>query len=163
MYLTAQRLFLFVTGLWVGLILTLGYVVAPHLFATLSDSQVAGMVAGGLFKLEGRISLILGLLLIVLANLLIKRGLPMYRNIRWYLLAILSCSVVIAFILQPMMNGLREEALSHGFPVMLSPLAKQFAWLHGGSSLLYLIHSLLALWVLWRLTVMTTKTVQPAD
>jgi hypothetical protein len=50
------------------------------------------------------------------------------------------------------MNAMREEALSQGFPVMLSPLAASFGGLHGISSILYLIQTLLGLVLLWRLT-----------
>ena len=152
MHITAQRVFVFILTLWVGSIITVGYLVAPTLFATLSDRQVAGMVAGSLFRLEGTISMVLSVALIVFANLLVKRGLDRYKNIRWYLLAMLLCAAVTAFILQPMMNSLREEALSHGFPVMLSPLAAQFGQLHGISSALYLVQSLIGLVLLWRLT-----------
>lgn len=152
MHITAQRVFVFILTLWVGSIITVGYLVAPTLFATLSDRQVAGMVAGSLFRLEGTISMVLSVALIVFANLLVKRGLDRYKNIRWYLLAMLLCAAATAFILQPMMNSLREEALSHGFPVMLSPLAAQFGQLHGISSALYLLQSLIGLVLLWRLT-----------
>ena len=152
MHITAQRVFVFILTLWVGSIITVGYLVAPTLFTTLSDRQVAGMVAGSLFRLEGTISMVLSVALIVFANLLVKRGLDRYKNIRWYLLAMLICAAATAFILQPMMNSLREEALSHGFPVMLSPLAAQFGQLHGISSALYLVQSLIGLVLLWRLT-----------
>ena len=152
MHITAQRVFVFILTLWVGSIITVGYLVAPTLFATLSDRQVAGMVAGSLFRLEGTLSMVLSVALIVFANLLVKRGLDRYKNIRWYLLAMLLCAAVTAFILQPMMNSLREEALSHGFPVMLSPLANQFGQLHGISSAIYLVQSLIGLVLLWRLT-----------
>ena len=152
MHLTAQRVFVFILTLWVGSIITVGYLVAPTLFATLSDRQVAGMVAGSLFRLEGTISMVLSVALIVFANLLVKRGLDRYKNIRWFLLAMLLCAATTAFILQPMMNSLREEALSHGFPVMLSPLAAEFDRLHAVSSALYLVQSLIGLVLLWRLT-----------
>ncbi len=152
MHITAQRVFVFILTLWVGSIITVGYLVAPTLFATLSDRQVAGMVAGSLFRLEGTISMVLSVALIVFANLLVKRGLDRYKNIRWFLLAMLLCAAITAFVLQPMMNSLREEALSHGFPVMLSPLAAEFGRLHAISSALYLVQSLIGLVLLWRLT-----------
>ena len=151
MHQTAQRLFVFILTLWVGTLITIGYIVAPTLFATL-DSQVAGMIAGKFFRIEGTISMILSAGLIVFANLLVKRGLDRYQSIRWYLLAMLICAAIVAFILQPMMNSLREEALSHGFPVMLSPLAETFGRLHGASSALYLLQSLIGLVLLWRFT-----------
>ena len=152
MYITAQRVFLYVFSLWLGSLVTIGYLVAPVLFATLSDTQIAGMIAGRLFRIEGAISLVLGVALIVFANLLVKRGLTRYKQVRWYLLMMLVSAATVSFVLQPMMNALREEALSHGFPVMLSPLAKSFGQLHGISSTLYLIQSLIGLILLWRLS-----------
>ena len=152
MHITAQRVFIFILTLWVGGIITVDYIVTPTLFATLSDSQVAGMVAGALFRVEGIISMILSVGLIVFANLLVKRGCGRYKNIRWYLLAMLICSVISAFVLEPMMDSLREEALSHGFPVMLSPLAQAFSRLHIFASIVYLLQSLIGLVLLWRLS-----------
>jgi len=152
MHITAQRVFVFILTLWVGGIITVDYIVTPTLFATLSDSQVAGMVAGALFRVEGIISMILSVGLIVFANLLVKRGCGRYKNIRWYLLAMLICSVISAFVLEPMMDSLREEALSHGFPVMLSPLAQAFGRLHIFASIVYLLQSLIGLVLLWRLS-----------
>ena len=152
MHTTAQRVFVYIFALWLGSLVTIGYVVAPVLFATLHDTQVAGMIAGQLFRIEGTISLVLGVALIVFANLLVKRGLAHYKHVRWYLLAMLIGAAVVAFILQPMMNAMREEALAQGFPVMLSPLAASFGRLHGVSSVLYLIQTLLGLVLMWRLT-----------
>lgn len=152
MHTTAQRVFVYIFALWLGSLVTIGYVVAPVLFATLHDTQVAGMIAGQLFRIEGTISLVLGVALIVFANLLVKRGLAHYKHVRWYLLAMLIGAAIVAFILQPMMNAMREEALAQGFPVMLSPLAASFGRLHGVSSILYLIQTLLGLVLMWRLT-----------
>ncbi|QWD80672.1 DUF4149 domain-containing protein [Polynucleobacter sp. MWH-Spelu-300-X4] len=152
MHTTAQRVFVYIFALWLGSLVTIGYVVAPVLFATLHDTQVAGMIAGQLFRIEGTISLVLGVALIVFANLLVKRGLVHYKQVRWYLLAMLIGAAIVAFILQPMMNAMREEALAQGFPVMLSPLAASFGRLHGVSSVLYLIQTLLGLVLMWRLT-----------
>lgn len=152
MHTTAQRVFVYIFALWLGSLVTIGYVVAPVLFATLHDTQVAGMIAGQLFRIEGTISLVLGVALIVFANLLVKRGLAHYKQVRWYLLAMLIGAAIVAFILQPMMNAMREEALAQGFPVMLSPLAASFGRLHGVSSVLYLIQTLLGLVLMWRLT-----------
>lgn len=152
MHITAQRVFVYILTLWVGSIITVGYIVTPTLFATLSDRQVAGMVASALFRVEGIISMTLSVGLIVFANLLVKRGCGRYKNIRWYLLTMLICAGVSAFIFEPMMDSLREEALSHGFPVMLSPLAEAFSRLHTYSSILYLLQSLIGLVLLWRLS-----------
>ena len=151
-YLGAQRLFTLVTGIWVGSIFTSAYLVAPTIFNTLTDRQVAGMVAGSIFRVEALISSIVCIALMVLANLLINRGLTHYRIIRWLLLGILLCSLAALFIFIPWMNTLRDEALIQGMPVMLSPSAGLFSKLHGASSLVYLIQSALGLYLLWRLT-----------
>lgn len=111
MFLTAQRVFLYIFALWLGSLVTVGYVVAPVLFATLNDTQVAGMIAGQLFRIEGAVSLILGVALMVFANLLVKRHVERFRQVRWFLLVMLICAAVVVFILQPVMNAMREEAL----------------------------------------------------
>jgi hypothetical protein len=152
MYVTAQRLFLYIFALWLGSLVTIGYVVAPVLFATLNDSQLAGMVAGRLFRIQGLISLISGVALLVFANLLVKRDLARYRKVRWYLLAMLSCTAVSFFVLQPMMSAMKEEAFIRALPVMLSPLASSFKVLHGISSILYVTQTVIGLVLLWRLT-----------
>ena len=46
MHGTAQRVFVFALALWVGSLITIGYIVAPALFITLEDPQAAGAVAG---------------------------------------------------------------------------------------------------------------------
>lgn len=148
----AQRLFILIAGLWVGSLLAVGYLVAPAIFSTMTDRQAAGMVAGSIFKLEAYLSLILCIGLMVLANLLVNRGLNQFRLIRWLLLAMLLCSVAAAFILIPWMNALRDNALLQGMPVMLSPSATLFGRLHGVSSILFMLQSLLGITLVWRLT-----------
>jgi len=151
-YRVAQRLFLFIASLWVGSLITVGYLVAPTLFATLTDRQVAGMVAGAIFKAEAYISLVLCVGLLVLANLLVSRGLQTYRAIRWILLAMLICAAAGSFVLMPWMESLREEALLQGMPVRYSPLAGLFSTLHGVSSAIFLLQSLLGIYLVWRLS-----------
>ena len=151
-HLVAQRLFIVIAGLWVGSILTVGYVVAPAIFSTMTDRQAAGMVAGSIFKLEAYLSLIVCIGLMVLANLLVNRGLNQFRLIRWILLVMLLCSIAAAFIFIPWMNTLRDNALAQGMPVMLSPSAALFGRLHGASSILFMLQSLLGITLVWRLT-----------
>jgi hypothetical protein len=148
----AQRLFLFVSSLWVGSLITVGYLVAPTLFATLTDRQVAGMVAGAIFQVEAYVSLVLCVALLVLANLLVSRGLQAYRAIRWILLAMLLCAAIGSFVLMPWMDKLREDALLQGMPVMYSASANLFATLHGIASSVFLVQSLLGIYLVWRLT-----------
>jgi hypothetical protein len=151
-HIGAQRLFMLVAGLWIGSILTTGYLVAPAIFNTLTDRQVAGMVAGSIFRVEALLSTVVCIALMVLANLLVNRGLDQYRLIRWLLLAMLLCSLAATFIFIPWMNTLRDEALLQGMPVMLSPSANIFARLHGASSIVFVIQSVLGMYLFWRLT-----------
>lgn len=148
----AQRLFILIVGLWVGSLLAVGYLVAPAIFSTMTDRQAAGMVAGSIFKLEAYLSLIVCIGLMVLANLLVNRGLNQFRFIRWLLLVMLLCSMAAAFIFIPWMNALRDEALLQGMPVMLSPSAALFGRLHGASSILFMLQSFLGIYLVWRLT-----------
>jgi hypothetical protein len=152
MHAGAQRLFVLVAGLWVGSILTAGYLVAPTIFGTLTDRQVAGMVAGSIFKVEAYLSTIVCIALMVLANLLVNRGLRQYKIIRVILLGMLFCSVAASFVFIPWMNTLRDQALLNGMPVMLSPSADVFSKLHGASSIFFMIQSALGLYLVWRLT-----------
>jgi hypothetical protein len=151
-HMGAQRLFILIAGLWVGSLLAVGYLVAPAIFSTMSDRQAAGMVAGSVFKLEAYLSLIVCIGLMVLANLLVNRGLNQFRVIRWLLLAMLLCSLAAAFVFIPWMNTLRDNALDQGMPVMLSPSATLFGRLHGASSILFMLQSLLGIFLVWRLT-----------
>jgi hypothetical protein len=148
----AQRLFILVAGIWVGSLLTVGYLVAPSIFNTLTDRQVAGVVAGNIFRVEALFSCIVCIALMVLANLLVNRGLSQYRPIRWLLLAMLLCSLAASLIFIPWLNALRDDALMQGMPVMLSPSADMFAKLHGASSVVFVIQSALGIYLLWRLT-----------
>ena len=148
----AQRLFLFVSSLWVGSLITVGYLVAPPLFATLTDRQLAGIVAVAIFQVEAYVSLVLCVALLVLANLLVSRGLQAYRAIRWILLAMLVCAALGSFVLMPWMENLREDALLQGMPVMSSPSARLLPPLHAISSSVFLDHSLLCISLDWRLT-----------
>jgi len=50
------------------------------------------------------------------------------------------------------MNALRDDALLQGMPVMLSPSATLFGRLHGVSSILFMLQSLLGIFLVWRLT-----------
>jgi hypothetical protein len=152
MHAGAQRLFILVAGLWVGSILTVGYLVAPVIFSTLTDRQVAGMVAGSIFKVEAYLSTIICIALMVLANLLVTRGLTQYKIIRLILLGMLLCSIAASFVFIPWMNTLRDQALLNGMPVMLSPSADVFGKLHGASSIVFMIQSALGLYLVWRLT-----------
>jgi hypothetical protein len=147
-----QRLFLLIAGLWVGSLFTVGYLVVPTIFNALQDRQVAGMIAAAIFQAEAYVSVLVCVTLLLMANNLIKRNIEHYRSTRWVILVLLLISALTCFGFIPYMDALRQEALLLGVPVMASPSASLFGRLHGISSGLFLMQSLLGLWMVWRLT-----------
>jgi Domain of unknown function (DUF4149) len=148
--LMPHRFFRLLTVVWVGSLLTIGYAVAPVLFTTL-DRSTAGSVAAQLFRIQGVIGVVCGVLLLGLANLLVRRGSGAYRRLRWLLAGMLVCVLVGYFALQPFMNAIRVAALEAGSDVGHSVYATRFGILHGVSSLFYLVESLLGLALVWLL------------
>ncbi len=147
-----QRIFRLIAGLWVGSYICVGFLVVPILFSSLGDRQVAGMVAASLFKTTAYIGVIVGFVLMLMANYLVRNQLSPFRYTRWLLLGILTCSVAAAFILIPWMNSLKVQASILGLPIRESDLYSLFNRLHGASSILFTIQSLLGLAVVWRIT-----------
>ncbi|MFC0398579.1 DUF4149 domain-containing protein [Paraburkholderia rhizosphaerae] len=147
-----HRLFRLLTVVWVGSLLTVGYMVVPVLFASL-DRVTAGSVAAQLFRIEGIIGVVCGVLLLALSNVLIRRGERAYKKLRWLVAAMLVCVLIGYFAVEPFMNALRIAAQEAGTDVSHSVYASRFGMLHGVSSLFYLIESLLALALVWKLPV----------
>ena len=151
-HIRTQRIFSILSGLWVGSFIAVGFLVVPVLFSTLDDRQVAGMVAASLFRTTAYIGVALSAFLMVMANYLVRQGYQHYRLIRWILLGMLACTIVAAFIIIPWMNFLRDQALYAGLSVRESTNAMLFGRLHGVSSILFMIQSVLGLLLVWRAT-----------
>ncbi|HEX7913522.1 MAG TPA: DUF4149 domain-containing protein [Paraburkholderia sp.] len=149
-----HRFFRLLTVVWVGSLLTIGYAAAPVLFTSL-DRISAGAVAAQLFRIEGVLGAVCGILLLGLANVLVRRGGHAYRRLRWLIAAMLVCVLVGYFALQPFMNAMRIAALEAGSDVGHSAYAARFGILHGVSSLFYLVESLLGVALVWKLPVAT--------
>ena len=152
MQFNLQRLFSLVTGLWVGGLIAVGFLVTPILFSALGDRQVAGMVAGHLFRVEANLSVFLSVVLMILANVLVRQGNDQFRIARWTLLGMLACAISAAFILIPWMESVKDQALYVGMSVMESSFAELFTRLHNISSIVFSIQSLLGLFLAWNLT-----------
>lgn len=136
----ASRARLLVAVLWVGAIWTIGYVVAPTLFATLQDRTLAGTIAASMFRNEAYLSFICGVLLLVL----LVAFAPDYsvgerRKIFILIGAMLACTAINQLGLQPYMAELRAAAGG----IVSGDAKTQFGILHGVSSIIYLIKSLL--------------------
>lgn len=128
--------------LWIGGLWVIGYVVAPILFASLDERRLAGELAGHMFTAINYIGLGCGTLLLAFA--LLKPAGSVLKDKRVIaIFLMLALIVVSAFVLQPMMQELKQVGIVSG-----SDAAAQFGKLHGVSSVLYLVTSLLGLFVL---------------
>lgn len=142
------RVRLLIATLWVGSLWTVGYLVAPTLFVTLSDRVLAGAIAGSLFRVEAWLSFACALLLFVLIRAMPNAGTERKRML-WLPVAMLACTLLGYFCLQPFMAALREGAGPGD--VMESAARMRFGILHGISSALYLIESLLGVMLVLRI------------
>ncbi len=134
------RLRLLLATLWAGSLWTVGYVAAPTFFATLPDRMLAGTVAGNLFRVEAWLSMACGVLL--LALIAFARELPQRRTLLWLAAAMLVCTLVGYFGIQPWMAELKAAAGPEG--VMEGATRARFGMLHGVASVIYLVQSVLA-------------------
>jgi len=131
-----------ITALWVGSLWTVGYLVAPTLFATLTDRAQAGTIAGSMFRVEAWLSISCAVLLTVLLKACAPAVSSRQRiRVSVLILSMLAATLVSHFGLQPLMAAMRETAGPGG---VMNPDAKmQFGILHGISGTIYLIESLL--------------------
>jgi hypothetical protein len=136
---------LLVAALWAGSLWAVGYLVAPTLFATLSDRTLAGSIAGSMFHAEAMVSLGCGVAMGVLLWLATPDWTPKRRRTALLLIvAMVMCTVASHFGLQPMMAELRATGLVD------DAVKSRFGLLHGISSVIYLVQSLLAAWLVWK-------------
>ena len=134
------RLRVLLVTFWVGSAWTIGYVVAPLLFASLTDRAQAGTLAGLFFKAEAWISLICGASL--LAILWAETENPTRILQIKLVIVMMLCAVIGYFGLQPYMAELRAIAVQSG-GIMDDAMRTRFGVLHGVASVIYLLHSLL--------------------
>ena len=128
--------------LWVGGLWAIGYLVAPTIFATLADRQLAGLLAGKLFALIGWVGLFCAVYL--LFSMLLRLGVrALKRGFFWLLVVMLALTALSQFGIQPWLAQLKAAALPR--EVMESVLRDRFATWHGISSILYLVQSVLGL------------------
>lgn len=140
----SEALYLIAITLWVGGLWAIGYIAAPVLFANLGDRQLAGLVAGKLFALIGWVGLGCAAYLLLFVHL--RSGTGFFKStVFWLVLLMGLLTVVSQFGIQPLMAQLKADALPR--EVMESVLRDRFAAWHGISSILYLLQSLLGLWL----------------
>lgn len=128
-----------VLTVWLGMIWSVGYLVAPVLFETLDDRALAGLVAGHLFTAVAWVSLVAGPIMALLILATGERS--RRRNLKLICVVLVMASMVsVHWVFTPMMELAR---LPDGTP------GESFLMIHGASSLVYLLGSLLGLVLLW--------------
>lgn len=128
--------------LWAGGLWVIGLVVAPFLFHTLADRAQAGLLAGHLFTTMAYVGLGCGAYLL-LYRLAIFGSHALRQLLFWTVLLMLALDAAGQFGVQPIMAGLRQQALPK--EVMESIFRDRFAAWHGVASVLYLIECVLGL------------------
>lgn len=142
---------LLIATLWVGSLWTIGYLVAPTLFATLSDRALAGTIAGSMFRVEAWISIFCAAFLLATGRFATRDEVSVTKmRLHWLVLGMAVCTLLGYFGLQPFMAALRESAGAGG--VMEAGMRARFGVLHGIASAFYLIQSALGLVLIlkWR-------------
>lgn len=147
--MTAARVRMLLVTLWVGSMWTIGYVVAPTLFATLADRMLAGFIAGKLFRIEAWVSVACALVLIALIKWFSEeRDAKARKHLLWIVSGMLACTLIGYFGLQPFMAALKESAVGG---MMDAEARSRFGLLHGVSSAFYLVQSILGGLLVWKL------------
>lgn len=122
--------------LWVGGLWAIGYIVAPTLFASLDDRALAGQLAGRMFTIIAYVGLVAAPLLLLRRLVSDGAALALRQWQSWVLVLMLVLVAVGLFVLQPMMQDLKQQGLAG------AEAAAAFGRLHGISSALYLVTSL---------------------
>lgn len=144
----AESLYSLTISLWFGGLCAIGYLAAPVLFHELSDRTLAGSLAGAMFSVVAYAGLACGAYLLL--YMLVQRGWRVLKSgVFWIVVAMLVLTAAGHFGIQPILAQLKADALPR--QVMESTMRNRFAAWHGVSSGLYLLQSLLGLWlVLWQ-------------
>ncbi len=133
--------------LWIGGLWSIGYLAAPVLFTSLSDKQLAGLLAGKLFELVAWIGMAAATYLLIY-RIARDGGATLKTLFFWVVALMLALTLAGHFGIQPIIQGLKNAAMPQA--VMQSVFADRFARWHGISSILYLIQSVLGLLLVWR-------------
>jgi len=132
------------TTAWVGSLWAVGYISVPVLFSSLDDKQLAGLLAGKMFSLVAYVGMVSGMYLMI--HRYVGHGKAAFRQtLFWTLVVMFLITLTIQCGIQPVMTDLKAQASP--LDVMHSSFAGRFKMLHGVSSILYLIESLLGIYL----------------
>jgi len=129
--------------LWVGSLWAIGGIAAPVLFYKIHDTQLAGQLAGEMFKLLAYFGLFAGVVLL-LHSLMKQGGRAFKQGYIWLIIIMLLLTVAMHFGIAPILAQLKQDALPAD--VMNSVFANRFERWHGVSSAAFMLQSLLGLW-----------------
>jgi len=115
-----------------------------------SDIQAGGMLADIITQYLANYFLGIAFIVLSVSNLLIKRGLVEYKALRLPTITLAASTAIVAFMLIPRMDYLRETALLDGLPVLYAPSAAYFITLSALSISLLLIQLASGGVLLWR-------------
>jgi uncharacterized membrane protein YozB (DUF420 family) len=115
-----------------------------------SDIQAGGMLADIITQYLANYFLGIAFLVLSVSNLLIKRGLVEYKRLRLPTIILAASTAIVAFMLIPRMDYLRETALQDGLPVLYAPSATYFITLSALSISLLLVQLASGGVLLWR-------------
>lgn len=142
MFMSRARLL--IATFWVGTLWAVGFVVAPTLFSTLSDRALAGTIAGSLFNIVAWLSIFCAAALLAL---LFQAKRSEYNEppkaLSYLILAMVACTLAGYFGIQPYMAELRLVLHSVTDAAVIADAKKQFGILHGVSTGIYVVQSLL--------------------
>jgi hypothetical protein len=115
-----------------------------------SDIQAGGMLADIITQHFANVILGIAFVVLSISNLLIKRGLVEYKRLRLPAIVLAISTAIVAFILIPRMDYLREAALLDGLPVLYSASAAYFTTLSALATSLLLIQLASGGVLVWR-------------
>lgn len=133
------------TTAWVGALWAIGYLAVPVLFFAQPDRQLAGELAGQMFTLVGYLGMVCGSYLLA-QHIGVSGRAALRQRLFWVVAVMLLLTLAIQFGIQPVMASLKAQALP--LDVMHSAFADQFKMLHRISGSLYLVQSLLGVFLL---------------
>ncbi|MDO9003460.1 MAG: DUF4149 domain-containing protein [Aquabacterium sp.] len=141
----ASRFQQVLAAMWAGILLAVGGMAAPSLFAVL-DRSLAGLAAGRIFAIEAYVSLVLAMALFFIERQRTRQA------------ALQAGQSVMSAELMLVMGALFATVLGHFAlsPMIVAAKAGQgslsFGTLHAMSSSLFLFKGVLVLALAWRLT-----------
>ena len=115
-----------------------------------SDIQAGGMLADIITQYFANVILGIAFVVLSVSNLLIKRGLVEYKRLRLPAIVLAISTAIVAFMLIPRMDYLRETALQDGLPVLFSDSAAYFTTLAALATSLLLIQLASGGVLVWR-------------